>query len=630
LAAWTALVVERKLAAILAADIAGYSRLMRADEEGTLNALRARREVVEGLIVARRGRVFGSAGDSVVAEFPSAVEAIHAAVEIQAEMARRNELLPKDKRLQFRIGINIGDVMAEAANVFGDGVNVAARLEALAEPGGICVARNVYNQVKNKVGVGFESLGKYQVKNIAEPVSVYRVLIAGTSKRPRVLLWLARLSRRRGVVGALTALVLLAAGGLAAWYLQPRETLPPNSFPTIAVLPFANMSSDPALGYFADGVTETIISGLSRSPQIRVTARTSTDAYKGKAADIRQIGQELGAHYVLEGSVQKGSDKVRIVAQLIDASTGDHVWADRYDREGGDALALQDDVTERIVASLAGEVGLIKKHEYERAWGKDSASVEEYDYYLRGHQLFMQFTKESTLQAIALWQEGLERFPDSALLRVKLGWGYYQLTYGGWSTDVGGDLQRAFDLSGQGLASKSLSPVARLNGHQLMAFLQLVYKKDYDQALKEREVALALAPNDPLIVGSMAEVAIQAGRPDDAIASLSRDIPRDSDDLFSSPYYRLGFAYFVKGDYQKALEYLKQERHEDPVNKLPFLAATYAELGAMDEARAAVAKIRAANPAVSLELIREVWPLRDKADTERLADALRKAGLPER
>jgi TolB-like protein/class 3 adenylate cyclase len=622
--------VERKLAAILAADVAGYSRLMGADEEGTLNALRAHREVVDGLIAARRGRVFSSAGDSVVAEFPSAVEAIHAAVEIQAEMSRRNEPLAKDKRLQFRIGVNIGDVMVEATDVFGDGVNVAARLQALAEPGGICASRNVYNQVKNKVGIGFESLGKYQVKNIVEPVSVYRVLTAGTSKRPRMLLWLARLSRQRAALGALTVLVLLAVGGFAVWYLQPRETLLAKSFPTIAVLPFANMSGDPALGYFADGVTETIISGLSRSPHIRVTARTSTDAYKGKAVDVRQIGRELGASYILEGSVQKGSNKMRIVAQLIDASTGDHVWADRYDREGNDALVLQDDVTERIVASLAGEVGVIKKHEYERAWGKDSASVEEYDYYLRGHQLLMQFTKDSTLQAIAVWQEGLKRFPDSSLLRVKLGWGYYQLTYGSWSTDVAGDLQRAFDFAEQGLAGKSLSPTAKVNGYQLMASLQLTYKKDYDQALKAREIALALAPNDPLIIGSMAEVAIQSGRPDDAIASLSRDILRDPPNLFSSPYYRLGFAHFVKGDYQKALEYLKQEPYEDPINTLPFLAASYAELGAMDEAHAAVAKIRAANPAVSLEFIREVWPLRDEADTERLVGALRKAGLPER
>jgi adenylate cyclase len=388
------------------------------------------------------------------------------------------------------------------------------------------------------------------------------------------------------------------------------------------------MSGDPMLDYFADGVTETMIIGLSRSPVIRVVARTSSAAYKDTAIDVRQIGKELGVRYVLEGSVQKGSKKLRIVAQLIDAGTGDHVWGERYDREGDDALALQDEITERIIGSIGGDLGLIRKKEYEQAWGKDRANLEEYDYYLRGHQLFNRLTREDTHQAIAVWQEGLNRYPNSSLLNIKLGWGYYQLVYGGWSTDPAGDLQRAFELAEQGLAGKNLAPIGKYSGHLLKAWLQIYYKNDWDQAWREREIALALNPNDPVVIAMMAEMAIQAGRPDDAIVSLSRDVSWDSSQFFSTPHFRFGMAYFMKGEYQAALEHLKREPNLQPMYTLTFLAATYAELGRLDEARATVAKILEANPKVSEAVIRTAWPFRYEADAERLIGALRKAGLP--
>jgi tetratricopeptide (TPR) repeat protein len=317
------------------------------------------------------------------------------------------------------------------------------------------------------------------------------------------------------------------------------------------------------------------------------------------------------------------------VAQLIDASTGDHVWGERYDREGTDALALQDEVVEKVIGSLAGNHGLIRKKEYERSWGKDRASLEEYDYYLLGHHLWDRFTREDTHQAIAVWREGLDRFPESSLLRIKVGWGYFQLAYGGWSTDFAGDVQRAFELAEQGLAGKNLPPIGKYSGHSLMAWLQIFHKNDWEEALREREIVLAVNPNDPVSIATMAELAIQAGRPDEAIASLQRDVAWDSAYYMASPHFRLGMAYFMKGAYPTALEHLKRESNLGPLYTLTFLAATYAELGQIDEARATVARILKAKPEASLALIRALWPFRYEADTERLIGALRKAGLPD-
>ena len=631
--------MERRLSAILAADVVGYSRLMEQDEAATFERLRVhRKELFEPEIEKHHGRIFKLMGDGLLAEFGSVVDAVECAVALQRGMTARNAGLEDGQRLDVRMGVNLGDVIVEGEDRHGEGVNIAARLQTLADPGGIAVSRTVAENVKNKLGIGFEFLGEHQVKNIAEPVAVYRVAMDGAPppsiarKRNsrRTVLWLG--------TAAAAALVIAIGAVLLSTnvHQEAKTTLPPPpppivaGAPTLAVLPFQNMSSDPSLQYFADGVTETLIAELARSPEIRVIARTSSDAYKGKTEDIRQIGRELAARYVVEGSVQKSTDKVRIVAQLIDATTGEHVWAERYDHEGSDALALQDEVNEKIVGTIAGDDGLIKKREYETAWGKDRSNLEEYDYYLRGHQLFSNFTKDDTLKAIAVWKEGLAKFPASSLLRVKLGWGYDQLIYGGWSDDIAGDSKRSFDITEQALASRDISPLARAMGHWLMAWLQLNYKRDFDRALQERQIALALSPNDPIVIATMGQMAIQAGKPDEAIASLTRDIPWDLNSPFASPYYGLGFAYFVKADYPKALEYLKQERNEDPLNTLVFLAATYAELGSLDEAHAVVAKIRAANPSITLELTREVWPLRTEADTERLIGALRKAGLPEK
>ena len=628
LAAGTASVMERKLAAILAADIAGYTRLMGADEEGTHAALRSHREAAERLIVAHHGRVFGSAGDSVVAEFASAVEAIQAAVEIQQEIARRNEAVPPDKRLCFRIGLNIGDVMVDGDNLFGDGVNVAARVQALAKPGGIWVSRNLYNQVKNKVAFGFEDLGEHRVKNVAEPVTVFRVLTDGVATRPRAVVWLINLGRRPRAIGAVILVLLLAGGAGAGLYLYRRVTPPASGPPTIAVLPFNNMSGDPTLDYFSDGITESIISMLSRYPDLLVTARNTSFAYKGKSVDVRQAGKEMNVRYVLEGSVQKGGDKVRIIAQLIDTASGDHVWSDRFDEEGSDPLALQDKVTAQIITALGGHNGQVQKHEYEQAWGKDTASLGDYDYFLRGHDFFNRFTKEDMAHARQIWQEGLQKFPNSSLLRVKLGWTYYSDWLNGWSDTPQEDLHRAFKLAQEGLAAPNPSPLAQWYGHWLLADTLLFVKKDNDRAVAEAKAARAAAPYDGPTLADLSFVLMTSGEVDEAIAWLKEATRRNPQSWYHDSF---ASAYNLKGEYQMALN----EAAQCDANCFPFYKywnqmVSYYRLGRMDEARAAAAAMRKERPGFTVTKARnEEEFYKDPANTERELAELRKMGFPE-
>jgi TolB-like protein/class 3 adenylate cyclase/Tfp pilus assembly protein PilF len=618
--------MERKLAAILAADVAGYSRLMGEDEEGTLSALRAHREVVDGLIAAHRGHVFSSAGDSVVAEFPSAVEAVNCAVEIQQEVAERNEAVAKERRLEFRIGLNIGDVMAEGGNLFGDGVNVAARLQELAEPGGVCVARNVYDQVRHKVGVAFESIGEHHVKNIAEPVTVYRVLIDGRAATPRLLRSLHTIQRHRIAAAALAILLVIVSGGVAAWYLYPRAATP-TRVPSLAVLPFDNLSANPDLGYFSDGVSEDIITMLSRSPDLAVVARNSSFVYKGKATDIRQVGKELGVEYVLEGSVRKGADQVRIVAQLVDARTGQHVWAERYDETGTDPWALQDEVVGRIVTSLIGETGEIRRAEYKQAWGKDTGNLEEYDWYLRGHEVLMAAeTKEDYKRSQQIWENGLQRFPNSSLLRIKLGFAHYVAAFNWKSDDPAGDFKRASELAREGLAGDNLSPQTQRLGHWLMAYVKS-QERDFERAWAEAEAAVALAPYDAFMLGNLANVATMAGRPDKAIEWLTIEMQRSPD---FNHYYRLGWAHYVAGRYQEAIEAFQKTPRPWIADDYLILAATYVRLGRMDDARAAVKKALELDPQFTQAKWREGYFYSDPSILERQVADVAAAGLPEK
>jgi class 3 adenylate cyclase/TolB-like protein len=621
---------QRHLAAILAADVVGYSRLMERDEAATFERLRVhRKELFEPEIAKHNGRIFKLMGDGLLAEFGSVVDAVECAVVLQRGMAERNDGVAEDRRIDVRIGINLGDVIVEGEDRHGEGVNIAARLQQLAEPGGITVTRTVVEQVKHKLPLRFESLGDHQVKNIAEPVAVYRALTDSMAARSRVVLWLAKLRRRRSQSAVALALLLLVTVGTALWGFYPRQTPPVAGPRSLAVLPFVNMGGDPALDYFSDGITESITSGLARSPDLHVTARTSAAGYKGKEVDVRQIGRDLNVRYVLEGSVQKGANKLRIVAQLIDTRNGDHVWADSFDREGSDPLALQDDVTGKVIASLAGHEGAIQKDDYEEAWGKDTASLEEYDYLLRGHSYFLRWTQEDMAKARNIFQEGLAKFPDSPLMRVKIGWTYYQDWSNGWSAAPEEDLRRAHELAQDGLARPTAPPIAKWYGHYLLALTQLRYKRDVDSAVREAEVARALAPFDPIMLAELAEIFVWASKPPQAIDWL-QEARRRSLVLCCNGQSNLAFAYNQAGQYENAIQEMQSCGDDcSPFYKNWNLMISYVRLGRLDEARAAAEEMRKARPDFTITQARAEEYYRNPADTERELAELRQMGFPE-
>jgi TolB-like protein/class 3 adenylate cyclase len=622
--------MERKLAAILAADIAGYSRLMGVDEEATLNALRSHRDVIDGLVAVHRGRIFNSAGDSVIVEFPSAVEASLCAVEIQQEIARRNEAVPRDRRLEFRIGVNIGDVVVEGGNLFGDGVNVADRVQKLAEPGGICVSRNVHDQLRNKVGFVLEPMGEHHVKNIAAPVSVYRILVEGATRRPRVLQWLAIVARQRRRTAAVAAAVFVVAiGALAAWHWQVR-TPARTGLPSLAVLPFQNLSGDPALDPYGDGVAEDLITVMSRFPDLTVVSRSSSFGYKGKDVDPVQVGRDLKVDYVIEGSVQKKGDGLRINAQLIDAQTNAHVWAEGYD--GSSPPVLQEEATGKIVVALTSLGGQIMQNEYQRTKGKAKAAFGEYDYYLSGHEVFSRFESlEEHDRAGAIWREGLEKFPDSALLRIALAWYHFDRP---WDFDTDkpfADYRRAGQLAREALAGQNLSLFVRWRGQMLMAYIHW-FEGNFVKAVAAAEAAVALAPYDAGTLSFLSRVQVASGNTSRGLEWVQESMRRDP--TIHRNTRILAWIYYLTGDYEKSIEAAR--RHEELSRRFAddagwYMAASYVRLGRLGEARAAAKRALEVQPWTQLHARNtSFWrPYKDPAIFERELADYAQAGLPE-
>jgi adenylate cyclase len=457
--------MERKLAAILSADVEGYSRLMGDDEAATVRAITEYRGVVASAVALHSGRVVDAPGDNVLAEFSSVVDAVQCAVGIQRELQSRNAALPDARRMRFRIGIKLGDVIVEGERIYGDGVNIAARLESLAEGGGICLSGTAYDQVEGKLPFRYEFLGEHPVKSIARPQRVYRVhLEAGLPSAPRstgpsvTRRWVKR------VVGLVAVALLLAAGSWAGWrWFRSAEraglTLPDK--PSVAVLPFTNLSQDPAQEYFSDGVTEDLITALSKVCGLFVIARNSVFTYKSKAVKLRDVGRELGVRYVLEGSVQRAADRVRITAQLVDATTGYHLWAERYDREVRDIFALQDEVTQHIVRALAVKVTEAEKGRIGRA---PTGVLEAYDLVLRGNEERKRTTREANAEARRLFVRALDLDPDYAAAYAGLSWTHLQSWQFLWSRDRE-SLQRARELAERAVTlDNTLADAYRLLG----------------------------------------------------------------------------------------------------------------------------------------------------------------------
>jgi len=494
--------IPRKLAAILHADVKGYSRLMGADEVGTLRTLTAYRSLMEARIAQHNGRIVGTAGDGFLVEFASVVDAVQCAVDIQTVLTAENAQLPSDKRMEFRIGINLGDVMVDGEQIYGDGVNIAARLESLAEAGGICISGTVHEHVRNKLTLTYEDLGEQMVKHIAEPVRVYRVRWEEVEKQKAEKVVSRQLSvvspqppapnpqpPRQSRIALIIIGLLIAVGALAFPFLSSlitQEAQPPLSLPdkpSIAVLPFENMSNDPAQEYFSDGLTEDLTSALSKISSLFVIARNSAFTYKGKAVKVQDVSKELGVRYVLEGSVRKADNQVRITAQLIDATTGGHLWSERYDRPLQDIFALQDEVVRKIVTTLKLQLTLQEQGILVR---KTTDNLEAYDDYLRGREHFNRFTQEANAQARQLFEQALELDPQYAEAYAFLGWTYFREWSFQWSQDVQA-LDQALALTQKAVAlDDSLA-----QAHVTLGAVYL-WKKQYDQAIAEAERAIAL------------------------------------------------------------------------------------------------------------------------------------------
>ncbi|MCH8882006.1 MAG: adenylate/guanylate cyclase domain-containing protein [SAR324 cluster bacterium] len=625
----------RRLAAILMADVVGYSRMMGEDEEATVATLRSRRAVFTTYIPKFRGRVVDAKGDAIMAEFNAVSDAVGCAVEIQREIAEQNEPLPEARRMRFRIGINLGEVLVEGDEIYGDGVNVAARLESLAEPGGICISRAANDKAVGKLPVEYEYIGEKSVKNIAEPVRTYRVLSKPGAAAHRVVR-ASRLAERKGKLiglGASTAIVVaLVVGGV--FYMWPsnepaektagsEEGHPLPAKPSIAVLPFVNMSDDSDLEYFSDGLTEDIITDLSQYQDVQVIARNSVMVYKNKPVDVRQVARELGVRYVLEGSVRisEAGNRVRITAQLVDAATGNHVWADKYDRTLDNIFDLQDEITDKI--SVALDVELLEGSlTQERR--RSAHSAEAYRLFKRANELFHQITFEANTKAKELAQQVIDMDPDSALGWMQLGYCYMYDLYFGWSQSTDRDWERAFELAKKALAADEFST----EGHMLFAAL-LVFRGEHDEGVARLERAVAFSPNNADAVGDLGDMLTLSGRPDDGIVQLNKAIrlaPLPANWMLAN----IGHAYFLTRQYDRAVVVLQRgiDLYPDYFLNYFWLSATYGEMGREEKARKTAAEVLRLFPTFSVEALFP-WVLQHKneAPLEHLRHGLRQAGL---
>jgi adenylate cyclase len=585
---------KRKLTAILSADVKGYSRLMEDDEEATVSTLTAYKQVMTEVIEKHRGRVVDSPGDNLLAEFASVVDAMRGAVEIQEELRARNSELPDRRRMEFRIGINLGDVIEEEGCIYGDGVNIAARLETLAEGGGICISGTVHDQVKNKVGLEFQFLGEKSVKNLLEPIRAYRVAISP------------------GAVAHRT--------GESASVAKMAFPLPDK--PSIAVLPFVNMSEDPKQEYFSDGITEQIITSISKLPRLFVISRTSSFKYKGNAVDVKQVGRELGVKYVLEGSVQRSGDRLRITAQLIDAITGEHLWAERYDRSIQDIFALQDEITMEIMRSLAMK---LTEGEQVRLRRGRTDNLRAFEKVLEGVTYIRAFNIESNATARRLGEEAIALDPEFGAAYTLLASTHFMDVHLGSSKSPRESL---------GQATKLLQKVIALdeNYSDAHALLGHVYalQRQYEKAIAEGEQAVALNPNSDTALVWLAITMRYVGRPEEAIA-LHKKAMRLCPFPPAYYYLNLGNAYATAERYKEAITEYKKALHLRSNDVFSFigLAICHSLLGEEEEARAAVAELLTINPNMSIKGHTKIQPYKDQALKERWRDALLKAGAPE-
>jgi len=631
---------KRKLTAVLSADAVEYSRLMAEDETATVKTIASYREIMSSLIKQHRGRVVDSPGDNLLAEFSSVVDAVQCAVAVQNEIKTQNAELPDNRMMEFRIGINLGDVIEEEGRIYGDGVNIAARLEAMADPGGLCVSKTAFDQIETKLPLGYEYLGEQSVKNIPKPVGAYRVLMKPNAAGKVIgeKRFLGRYSRRT----AMAAIIILAivAGGLVSWniYLQRSKKVAPASEenmayplpdkPSIAVLPFNNLSGDPEQDYIADGLTDNIITGLSQISEMFVIARNSVFTFKGKPVKIKQVSEELGVKYVLEGSVQKSGDSLRVNAQLVDALKGHHLWSEKYDRKMENFFSVQDDITLNIVIALE-----VKLTEGEQARIRHSTdNLEAWALAVKAAGLFETYAREDNAKARELFTKAVELDPDYAYAWSYLGWTYWiDAVYHSAHYDRNKSFESATEMAEKALSADDKSSDA----HALLGALYLSQKK-YDEAETFCKKTIALDPNSSENLAIVAITMQNIGKFEDAIALLKQAMRLD-------PYYpnwyliRLGMCYQMIDKYEESVAAFEEgaKRYKEGGTAAPwdrfylYLATTYSMMGRLDEARDFVSKSLEFNPNMTVGLWRKRLQYKNPEHTERILDALRLAGLPD-
>lgn len=629
---------KRKLTSIFSADAVGYSRLMGDDEAATVKTLKSYRNVISTLIKQHNGVVIDSPGDNLLAEFVSVVDAVQCAVAVQKELKTRNDELPENRRMPFRIGINLGDVIQEDNRIYGDGVNITARLESLADPGGICISKTAFDQIESKLPYGYDFIGDQTVKNIAKPVGAYRVLmdprVTASGKpvdaKPSVI------RRKSFLVGAAALLILALAAGIWQFYMRPppeepasedKMAYPLPDKPSIAVLPFSNMSDDPKQEYFCDGMTEDLITDLSRISGLFVIARNSTFVYKGKMVKIREVAEELGVRYVLEGSVRKAGKKLRITAQLIDAITGHHLWADRYTGIIDDVFNFQDNISQKIVDALAVE--LVKEEQVQLAY-KDTENIEAYDTFLKGWEHYLRWTREDFFKAIPFFEKAIQIDTNYGRAYAALAATYYH----GSQLYLGLNLFGVSQEDGFLLAREYLEKAMR-NPTSLAYYIaseMSLWRYQWKEALFNAERGMVIEPNNAIINRHMGFVLTMAGNPKKGVDFIQKALRLDPHYPARALYFE-GLAYFHMEEFEKAITLFKRSLIFDQdmiTGSGRFLAAIYALVGRENEAKALVATLRfkMAGTLYVDRLIR-LTPFKDLKISDRFAEGCAKADLSE-
>ena len=617
--------LKRKLTAIFYADVVGYSRLTGEDEEGTYRLVRDRLDLMSESIRSHNGAVINFAGDAVLADFTTASEALACGAEVQQAIEEANEALPEEQKVRFRIGVNLGEVIVDRESIYGDGVNVAARLEGLAEPGGICISEAVHGAVGKKLPLGYEDIGMQQVKNIEDPVHAYRVLLDPDATPSK-----SRPQPRRYAAAVAALVIVLAVLGTVAWYApwdRGEESAADETAsldagkPSIAVLPFQNLSAESGQEYFSDGITNDIITDLSRFSNLLVIASNSVFAYKGKAVNVKDIGRDLGVRYVLEGSVQKVGTSVRINVQLIDASTDHHLWADRYDRQLDDIFAVQDELTAAIVAAL--EV-VLTDDEQTREAHNYTRNIEAYDLFLRG-RTYLRGTKQTHLKARGLFDQAIDLDPEFAAAYAEKSMTYFAgfimpMTR---STRV---LEASVETAERAVALDDSLPLA----HARLGWAYFANQR-HDEAIAAARRAVALGPNDAESHAQLGNILNWSGQPKEAIGLIEKAMRLNPHYPFYYLFY-LGHSHYLLENREKSIELMKRVVTRAP-NFLPVrrhLAVLYQEIGLEQEAKAQTAEVLKIFPGASIEDSRERCLYIHKPKLlERFFDGLRKSGMPE-